>query len=71
MIVSDKIKNIKLTKNLKIKDFKKKFPNTYKSDDDEYQFKIVIIKENQKAYLSFNFKNDKLCDIMLENYQED
>jgi len=65
------IKTIKLTKNLKTQDFKKNFPNTNKSDDDEYQFKIVVVKENKKAYLSFNFKNDKLCDIMLENYQED
>jgi hypothetical protein len=73
--VTDKIKvsikNIKLTKNTKIEDLEKNFPNTSVSDKDEYQFKILIVKENEKGFLSFNFKNGKLSDVMLENYQED
>jgi hypothetical protein len=73
--VTDKIKisikNIKLTKNTKTQDLKKTFPHTTKSDNDEYQFKVLIVKEDEKAYLSFNFKNNKLSDIMLEIYQED
>jgi hypothetical protein len=73
--VTDKIKisikNIKLTKNTRIQDLKKVFPNTTERDHDEYQFKILIVKQDEKAFLSFNFKNDKLSDVTLENCQED
>ncbi|NRS90780.1 hypothetical protein HNQ02_003727 [Flavobacterium sp. 7E] len=41
------------------------FPNIIEDDKEEFQFKILIVKEYKEAYLLFNFKNDKLSDIML------
>lgn len=66
-----RINKNKLTKNLNIKDLKNIFPNIYENNDKEYQLKLLIIKDSKKGYLLFNFKNNKLSDIMLDNYQED
>jgi hypothetical protein len=61
------INKIKITENLRIQDIKKIFPNIYENNDNEYQLKLSIIKDKKRAFLLFNFKNNKLSDIMLDN----
>lgn len=60
----------KLTHNLKIQDLKKIFPNICENNDIEYQLKLLIIKDNKKGFLIFNFKKNKLSDVMLDNFQD-
>ncbi|KQO32822.1 hypothetical protein ASF10_20430 [Flavobacterium sp. Leaf82] len=62
-----RINKIKITDNLKIQDIKKFFPNIYENNDKEYQLKLLIKKDKKTAYLFFNFKNNKLSDVMLDN----
>lgn len=62
-----RINKIKITDNLKIQDIKKVFPNIYENNNKEYQLKLLITKDKKIAYLFFNFKNNTLSDIMLDN----
>lgn len=66
-----RINRIKLNNKLKIKDLKNIFPNIYEDNNKEYQLKLLIIKDKKKSYLFFNFKDNKLSDVMLDNDQKD